>query len=268
MLTPKADLETLTAAGRSQKLSHDELKKVRFQTASSLWTRAIPDEKPVVIDRGDVLVVANLSAAKSEELADTAEAVEGRLREEVMGGKPPLIKGGIVAYGFARGYDLSSFWQTAFSDDRPKGVTAAAGVLGDVVYAAVVPPAGGKSPAEKPSAGKHDGQADASALLTEQMTTAALLGRGVPAWFAKGAGRAVAQVHRAGAWHPVGADGVVDRQTLEHHPSAVVGHGGMCTVYLGRGSRGGGHTVTLVSARHHRGLGECAHAGRYCDDPC
>ena len=74
LLTPKTDLETLTAAGRSQKLSHDDLKKVRFQTAGSLWTRAIPDEKPVVIDRGDVLVVANLSAAKSEELADTAEA--------------------------------------------------------------------------------------------------------------------------------------------------------------------------------------------------
>jgi mono/diheme cytochrome c family protein len=192
LLTPKADLETLTAAGRSQKLSHDDLKKVRFQTASSLWTRAIPDEKPVVIDRGDVLVVANLSAAKSEELANTAEAVEGRLREEVMGGKPPLVKGGIVAYGFAKGYDLSSFWQTAFSDDRPKGVTAGAGVLGDVVYAAVVPPGGGKSSGEKPSAGKHNGQADASALLAEQMTTAALLGRGVPAWFAKGAGRAVA----------------------------------------------------------------------------
>ena len=192
LLTPKTDLETLAAAGRSQKLSHDELKKVRFQTASSLWTRAIPDEKPVVIDRGDVLVVANLSVAKSEELADTAQAVEGRLREEVMGGKPPLIKGGIVAYGFAKGYDLSSFWQTVFSDDRPKGVTAGAGVLGDVVYAAVVPPAGGKSSGEKPSAGKHDGQADATALLAEQMTTAALLGRGVPAWFAKGAGRAVA----------------------------------------------------------------------------
>jgi hypothetical protein len=29
-------------------------------------------------------------------------------------------------------------------------------------------------------------------VLTEQMTVAALLGRGVPAWFAKGAGRAVA----------------------------------------------------------------------------
>ena len=192
LLTPKAELETLAAAGRSQKLSHDELKKVRFQAASSLWTRAIPDEKPVVIERGDVLMVANLSAAKSEELADAAAAVEGRLREEIMGGKLPLIKGGIVAYGFAKGYDLSSFWQTVFSDERPKGVTAGAGVLGDVVYAAVIPPAADKSSGGKSSAGKNDGSADARALLAEQMATAALLGRGVPAWFAKGAGRAVA----------------------------------------------------------------------------
>ena len=192
LLTPKAELETLAAAGRSQKFSHDDLKKVRFQEGNSLWHRAIPDEKPVVIDRGDVLVVANLSVAKSEELADTAEAVEGRLREEVMGGKLPLIKGGIVAYGFAKGYDLSSFWQTVLSDDRPKGVTAGAGVLGDVVYAAVIPPAADKSSGDTPSSGKNDGSADVRGLLTEQMTTAALLGRGVPAWFAKGAGRAVA----------------------------------------------------------------------------
>jgi len=187
LLTPKAELETLAAAGRSQKFTHDDLKKVRFQEGNSLWNRAIPDEKPVVIDRGDVLVVANLSAAKSEELADTAEAVEERLREEVMGGKLPLIKGGIVAYGFAKGYDLSSFWENVLSDDRPKGVTAGAGVSGDVVYAAVIPPAPDKAPG-----GKDDAAANTHALLAEQMTTAALLGRGVPTWFAKGAGRAVA----------------------------------------------------------------------------
>jgi len=187
MLTPQAQLETLAAAGRSQKLSHDDLKKVRFQEGNSLWNRVISDEKPAAISRGDVLVLGNLSAAKTEELADAAETVEARLREEIMGGKSPLIKGGIVVYGFAKSYDLSSFWQTVFSDDRPKGVTAGAGVLGDVVYAAVVPPAGGKD-----SGGKNDAEANARALLVEQMTTACLLGRGVPAWFAKGAGRAVA----------------------------------------------------------------------------
>ena len=192
LLTPQAELETLAAVGRSQKLSHDELKEVRFRAGRSLWARAIPDDKPVVIERGDVLVVGNLSAGRMEELASAAEAVNRRLREEVTGGKSPLIKGGIVAYGFAKGYDLSSLWQTVFSDERPKGMTAAAGVSGDVAYAAFVAPSGDRAAGEKASAGKNEGAADTRALLAEQMTVAALLGRGAPAWFAKGAGRSVA----------------------------------------------------------------------------
>jgi hypothetical protein len=187
LLTPQAEMETLAAAGRSQKLSHEDLKKVRFRAGGSLWARAIPDDKAVAIERGDVLVSGNLSAAKMEELADTAEAVADRLHEEMMGGKSPIIKGGLVVYGFAKGYDLSSFWQTVFSDDRPKDVTAGGGVLGDVVYAAAIPPTTDKS-----SGGKDDAEANTRVLLAEQMTAAALLGRGVPAWFAKGAGRAVA----------------------------------------------------------------------------
>jgi hypothetical protein len=204
LLTPQAELETLAAVGRSQKLSHDELKQVRFRAGRSLWDRAIPDETATVLERGDVLVIGNLSAGRMEELADAAEAADRRLRDEVMGGKPPLIKGGIVAYGFAQGYDLSSFWQTVFSDDRPKGLTATAGISGDVAYAACVPAAGsGGKAAEnkatenkggggKASGGKGSGTADVRVVLTEQMMAAALLGRGVPAWFAKGAGRAVA----------------------------------------------------------------------------
>ena len=192
LLTPQAELETLAAAGRSQQLSHDELKQVRFQAGSSLWSRVIPDEKPLRLERGDVLVLGNLSAAKMEQFAEAAEGVDGRLRQEIMGGKSPLMKGGFVVYGFAKSYDLSSFWETVFSDDRPKGVTAGGGVLGDVVYAAVVPPSADKSSGEKSSGDKDDAEANVRVLLAEQMTVASLLGRGVPAWFARGAGRAVA----------------------------------------------------------------------------
>jgi hypothetical protein len=201
LLTPQAELETLAAVGRAEKLTHDDLREVRFRAGRSLWTRAIPDEKATVLERGDVLVVGNLSAARMEQLAEAAEAVDRRLREEVMGDRRPLLKGGIVAFGFAQGYDLSGFWQTVFSDDRPKGLTAVAGISGDVVYAAFTPPGGnagaakqssdGRSSGGKASGGKGDG-ADIRAVLTEQMTAVALLGRGVPAWFAKGAGRAVA----------------------------------------------------------------------------
>jgi hypothetical protein len=187
LLTPKTDLETVAAAGRSQQFSHDDLRKVRFQAGRGLWARAIPDETPVVSEQGNVLVVGNLSAGRMGELTKTAEAVERRLQDQMLGEKAaakktPLVKGGIVVYGFAKSYDLSSFWQTVFSDDRPKGVTSGAGATGDVVFAAVIP-----ATADTPEA-----TADARVVLTEQMATASLLGRGVPAWFARGAGRALA----------------------------------------------------------------------------
>jgi len=187
LLTPKTDLETVAAAGRSQQFSHDDLRKVRFQAGRGLWARAIPDETPVFSEQSDMLVVSNLSATRMVELTETAEAVERRLQEQMLGekaaaNKTPLVKGGIVVYGFAKSYDLSSFWQTVFSDDRPKGVTAGAGASGDVVFAAVIPAA-----ADTPEAA-----ADARVVLTEQMAAATLLGRGVPAWFARGAGRALA----------------------------------------------------------------------------
>ena len=202
LLTPDSELDTVAAAGRSHQLSHDALLKVRFQAGARLWSQAIVDETPGVLERGDVLVIGNLPASHLDELAALAEAVDRRLRTQIGGGDGPLIKGGIVVYGFAKAYDLSGFWQTVFSEERPKGLTATAGVSGDVVYAAIVPPSGTKPAGAKVSGSKVSGDrvsgdrdgvaADTRVLLTEQMTAAALLGRGVPAWFARGAGRAVA----------------------------------------------------------------------------
>ena len=197
LLTPESELDTVAAAGRSHQLVHDALLKVRFAAGASLWSRAIADETPGVLERGDVLVIGNLPAARLEELAALAEAVDRRLQAQISGGDGPLIKGGIVVYGFAKNYDLSGFWQTVFSEERPKALTATAGVSGDVVYAAVVPisgtrPAGSKGSGDRVSGDKDSAAADTRVLLTEQMTAAALLGRGVPAWFARGAGRAVA----------------------------------------------------------------------------
>jgi len=192
LLTPQAELDTVAAAGRSQQMAHDTLRKVRFEAGADLWSRAIADETPGVLERGDVLVIGNLSAARLDELAAAAEAVDRRLREQISGGDAPLIKGGIVVFGFVKGYDLSEFWQMVFSDERPKGLTATAGVWGDVVYAAVLPPSENKAAGNKIPEDKRDAAVDTRVLLTEQMATAALLGRGVPAWFARGAGRALA----------------------------------------------------------------------------
>ena len=187
MLTAKSELETVAAAGRSQKLPHADLRKVRFAAGTALWSRAIPDEQPTVEERGDVMVIGNLSATRMAELADAAASAEQRVRAELGGGDAPLLKGGVVAFVFAKGYDLSSFWETVLSDERPKGMTATAGVLGDVVYVALVPPGDGDTGGGRDGAG-----GDARALLAEQLTAAAFIGRGSPAWFARGAGRALA----------------------------------------------------------------------------
>ena len=186
LLTSKTDLETVAAAGRAQHLSHAELTKVRFAAGASLWARAIPDEKPVVVDRGEFVVIGNLSPSRMDALADAAESVSRRLHEEFTAAdaspSAPWLKGGLVVYAFAKAYDFSSFWQSVLSDERPKGMVADAGASGDVVYAAVVAPTGDAD----------DAAADLRGLLTEQMTAAALLDRGAPAWFAHGAGRALA----------------------------------------------------------------------------
>ena len=215
MLTPKDDLAAVVAAGRARKLSHAALRPVRFEAGRTLWTRAIPDERPSVEERGDVLVVGNLPAQRLGDLAERVESVAHRLEDDIAGGST-VVKGGLVVYAFAKPYDFSSFWQTVWSDERPKGVTSGAGVAGDVVYAALVATADGSAET-----------ADMTAALTEQMAAAALLGRGAPAWFARGVGRALA-IKAV----PKAADVQKWRREL---PGAVQRMGSVADVMAGRG---------------------------------
>lgn len=185
LLTPRTELETLAAAGRSRRLSHAELRSVRFAAAERLYGQAIPDEPARREERDDLLLLGNAPASRLGAYAEAAAAVERRLRDDLLGGTGPLLKGGLVVYVFAKQYDLSSFWQTVLSAERPRGITATAGATGDVAFAALVLPSAGGSDADEVAA-------DARAILTEQMAAAMLLDRGVPAWFARGAGRALA----------------------------------------------------------------------------
>lgn len=184
MLTPRTDLETLAAAGRSRRLSHADLRTVRFAAAERLYGQAITDEPARREERDDLLLVGNAPATRLARYAEAAADVERRLRADLLDGDGPLVKGGLVVYVFAKSYDLSSFWQTVLSAERPRGISATSGAIGDVAYAALVLPAAGGSEADE----GHD----ARALLTEQMAAAVLLDRGAPAWFARGAGRALA----------------------------------------------------------------------------
>lgn len=180
LLSPTAPLEAVAAAGRARRLSDEQLTKLRLAAAESLWRRFIPDEPPVVELRPGFGLVGNLPEARLEELAAGTEAVAGRVRAELGAGDGPLLKGGVILYVFRKSYDYSELWQVVLGQERPKGVTAHAGVAGDVAYGALVLPAG------------DEVAEDTRLLLAEQLTAAALAGRGLPAWFCRGVGRAVA----------------------------------------------------------------------------
>jgi cytochrome c553 len=178
MLTAKAPLDNLVAAGRMRSLSEADLGKVRVTAAEKLWRRAIPDEEPVIERRQGVVVVGNLPPQRLAEVADVAEkAVAAACRELPVAG--PLLKGSVVLYVVGKSYDFSTLWQSMVGDERPRGVSSHFGVAGEVAYGAILVPSGGTSD-------------DLEPLVAESAVAAAFAGRAVPAWFARGAGRAVA----------------------------------------------------------------------------
>jgi hypothetical protein len=114
------------------------------------------------------------------ELADAADDLEGRIRDELIEGEGKLLKGGVAVYAFRNSYDYSAFWQQVMRSERPKGLAGRAGSSGDVVYGAML-------------VSGSDSDADSKQLLlAEQIAGAAFAGRSLPDWFVRGASRAVA----------------------------------------------------------------------------
>jgi mono/diheme cytochrome c family protein len=180
LLTPADSLDAVAAAGRSQRLSDDELARIRFAAGEALWGRIIPDESPAIADRPGLRLVGNLPPDRLDQLAAEAADVAGRVGRELGLADGPLAKGGVVLYAFRKAYDYSELWQVVLRSERPRGIDGHAGVSGDVAYGAVVIPAGDQ-------AGD-----DIRGLLAEQLAAAALAARGLPQWFCQGGGRAVA----------------------------------------------------------------------------
>lgn len=180
LLTWTSHLDDVAAAGRARSLSDAELMPVRAKAGEVLWRMAIPDEEALVEPRERVHVIGNLSASRMKEVADVAADAEAAVQKELVGGDGHLRKGGLVLYVFRKSYDYSALWQQTLGGERPKGVNGHAGVMGDVVYGAVLLPA---TPPD---------DASIELLMAEQLAAGSLAGRGLPEWFLKGAARAVA----------------------------------------------------------------------------
>jgi len=182
LLSAQSPLETVAAAGRARSLSHEELLAARFEAADAVWRRAIADEDPAVVTRGDLRLVGNIPESRLDSLADVAAKVAKEVAEQLGLPGRPLAKGGVVLIAFDKPYDYSAFWENVLGDERPKGLAGSAGVSGDVLYGALVAPDLDSTPA----------RADAEAMIAEELTAAAFLARGTPEWFASAAGRALA----------------------------------------------------------------------------
>lgn len=180
LLKPTDSLEKLVAAGKSQRLSDDDLAAVRRKAAEKLWERIIPDEPPVTDRRDGLFILGNLPESRLKALGVEAADVSGLVRRELLGAGTSLVKGGVVVYVFKNSFDYSALWQVVLRGERPKGIAGNAGMSGDVIYAAFLVPSVDES-----------GETT-RLLLTEQIAAAALTGRGLPSWFCRGAGRAIA----------------------------------------------------------------------------
>ena len=212
LLDAGAALEAIVGAGRTARLTDAELAVARRKAADVAWRRAIPDEEAAVEVRDRVTVVGNLPGASLAALADVAAAVEERVRADLVAGDGRLLKGGVVIFAFRNSYDYSAFWQQVVGGERPKGLAGHAGSAGEAVYGAML------VPADAP-----DGD-DTKLLLAEQICGAALVGRYAPAWFARGAGRAVAA--RLYPKAPVA-------QAWKREVPAAVREVGPCAAFLG-----------------------------------
>jgi mono/diheme cytochrome c family protein len=180
LLTATDPIEKLIATGKSLRLSDDALATVRREAAEKLWARMIPDESPVVDRRDGVVLIGNLPESRLRELGEAADELVPAIRRELVGANGSLLKGGVVLYAFRNSYDYSSLWQIVLNGERPKGISGNAGTAGDVIYGAILVPSG------------NDSGDTTKVLLAEQLASATLVGRGLPAWFSQGAGRAVA----------------------------------------------------------------------------
>lgn len=185
------DLQTIAAVGRAQTMSDADLAAVRRESGTAFWRQFLPDESPQAVDRGVLTLLGNVPASRMEAVAEVAGSAWQMLGERLAPEKPKAagaasgpIKGGVVVYIFARPYDLSEFWLVRHASDRPRGVTASAGVSGDVVYAVLLAP---DSVDESPGM-----ESDLAFMVAEQMGAAAFIARGAPSWFAQGAGRMLA----------------------------------------------------------------------------
>ena len=175
---PGQTIELVYAEAKAQKATHEELLADRIALAHDNWDLGLPDVDSSEIETENFLVIGNLGQDQLEELGQRAESLAPGVARMFRGNtRMPFVKGRMTIFVFRSRYDYSEFGKMVEKRQLPQAWKGhwRYNILDN--YAALLPTRGAEEDA-------IDG------LLIQQLASGYMagLGKGVPTWFADGAG--------------------------------------------------------------------------------
>lgn len=181
---PKQSVTELAAITKAVNSSHEQLSKDRGELAMQHWALTLPGDEPAKHETTNYLVLGNVGTNTLAEIGTRAEELAPKVAEIFKApADQPLVKGRLTLLVFKDRYGYSEFGKMVEKRTLPQQWRGHFKFSTVDAYAAVVIPRPGTSQ-DYPLQG----------MILQQLagTYMASLGKGVPHWFAEGAGRVVA----------------------------------------------------------------------------
>jgi mono/diheme cytochrome c family protein len=108
---PNQPTRMLAALTHAKSATHDELSADRMTTGRRLWLLANPNNKPVVVQTKNLIVISGLPEDAANEMAETAESQAEVVAKQLhaLPANQPLVKGRIVLFIMPNRYSYSEF---------------------------------------------------------------------------------------------------------------------------------------------------------------
>lgn len=183
---PVSELAAITKALNS---THEQLSRDRAMLAAKNWLLTLPGDEPQKVETSNYLVLGNVGTNSLAAIGEQAEALAPKVAE-LFKSPPdqPLVKGKLTLFVFKDRYGYSEFGKMVEKRTLPQPWRGHFRFSTVDAYAAVVNPRPGTT---------QDYSLDGLILQQLSGTYMASLGRGVPHWFAEGAGRVATSRLRA-----------------------------------------------------------------------
>jgi mono/diheme cytochrome c family protein len=178
----KQAVAEVAALAKAQGQNHEELSADRATLAESNWRLGMPGIEANRFESTNFLVLGNVGENTLADIGARAEAMAPKVGE-IFKAPPdqPLVKGRVSLFVFAERYDYSEFGKMVEKRDLPSAWRGHYKFSIVDAYGAVL----------NPRSADHS----LDALIAQQLAAVyiASKGKGVPHWFAEGAGRVVAE---------------------------------------------------------------------------